>query len=100
MIQNLKKSIKKKNSQRAKRLKWLMQLTDEVREHALKSYFHYCKEKAAKNFLDWRIQLAAFEISPEHKKALSYRRLSNLDRYEQKEKEIFALYMQHKNDFE
>mmetsp|Transcript_30110 Transcript_30110/g.39976 ORF Transcript_30110/g.39976 Transcript_30110/m.39976 type:complete len:86 (+) Transcript_30110:745-1002(+) len=56
MIDNLKKpGPRKKETLRKKRLALLMRMNDEVREHALKAYFHYCKERAAKNFIDWRI---------------------------------------------
>ena len=60
MINNLKKQSnnRKKEAQRKKRLAALMRLTEDVREHALKTYFHYCKEKAAKNFIDWRMEQA------------------------------------------
>ena len=33
-----------------------MALDDEVREVALKTYFHFCKEKQAKAFIEWRIR--------------------------------------------
>lgn len=57
MIKNLKKgTTKKKDALRKKRLSKLLRLTDEVREVALNNYFHYCKEKAAKNFIDWRME--------------------------------------------
>lgn len=57
MIKNLKKgTTKKKDALRKKRLNKLLRLTDEVREVALKNYFHYCKEKAAKIFIDWRVE--------------------------------------------
>ena len=35
-----------------------MRLGDEVRDVALKNYFHFCKERAAKAFIEWRIQQA------------------------------------------
>ena len=56
MIKNLQASRKKKDTAKKKKISNLMRLTDEVRDHALKAYFHYCKEKAAKNFIEWRIQ--------------------------------------------
>ena len=57
MIQNLKKPTKKKKENlRKKRLGSLMRLGDDVREVCLKSYFTLCKEKAAKKFINWRIQ--------------------------------------------
>ena len=59
MIENLKvhkKLNKKENQLRKKRIVTLMALDDEVRDVALKSYFHLCKEKNAKGFIDWRIR--------------------------------------------
>ena len=59
MIDNLKKKgPKKKEAARRRRLNLLMKMTEEVRDHSLKAYFHYCKEKAAKSFIFWRMQQA------------------------------------------
>jgi hypothetical protein len=56
MIHNLKKpTTRKKDGLRKKRLNNLIRVGDDVREVCLKSYFHLCKEKAAKKFMDWRI---------------------------------------------
>ena len=56
MLENLKKKApRKKEAARKKRLKLLMKMKEEVRDHALAAYFHYCKEKAAKNFIFWRM---------------------------------------------
>lgn len=80
MIKNLKKPRKgKQNSAalRKKQVRRLAECSDDVREHALKAYFHYCKEKAAKNFIDWRIEQAEFMKDPVTKRALRLRRLAN-----------------------
>lgn len=48
MIEQLKKSKsprKKDNKKRTNALVSFMSLEEEVREHALKSYFHFCKEQ-------------------------------------------------------
>ena len=60
MVQNLKAiKSKKKEALRKKRVAKLMRLGDEVRDIALKNYFHFCKERAAKVFIEWRIKQAS-----------------------------------------
>ena len=49
------KKITKNDKDKKKKHKKLTKMGDEVREVALKSYFHYCKEQAAKKFIEWRI---------------------------------------------
>ena len=77
----------------------LIRLSDEIREVVLESYFHYCKEKAAKTFIDWRIQQAEFAKDPVMRKALRICRLSSYLIYN-KEDEIFEIYRLNKNNFE
>ena len=77
----------------------MMRLNDEVRDHALKAYFHYCKERHAKAFIEWRVQQAQLAKVPEKKKALRLRRLHNFHKYD-KEESIFDLYMANYNDFD
>lgn len=56
MIQNLnQQKSKKKEGIRKKRIEKLYMLGDEVRDYALKCYYHYCKENAARAFIEWRI---------------------------------------------
>ena len=56
MIQVLKQNkANLKPKARKKQLDKLMRLSDEVREVALKDYYTFCKEKAAKAFIEWRI---------------------------------------------
>ena len=57
MIQEVKKNkANLKPTVRKKRLDQLLRLSDEVREVALNKYFQFCKEKAAKSFIEWRIK--------------------------------------------
>ena len=57
MMQNLKQlKGKMKESIRRKRLKKLIRLSDEVKDTTLKSYYSFCKERAAKAFIEWRIK--------------------------------------------
>ena len=63
-------------------------MTDEVRDHTLKAYFHYCKEKAAKLFLEWRILESKIVKDSSKKKALRLARITNFKKYD-KEEEIF-----------
>ena len=57
MVHNLKEQkSKKKEALRIKRIAKLMRLGDEVRDEALKCYFHFCKERAAKAFIEWRVK--------------------------------------------
>ena len=100
MIQNLKKpTTKKKESLRKKRLNKLMRVGDDVREVCLKSYFHLCKEKAARKFIDWRIEQAKLIQDKSLKRALRLRRLSNFDKFN-KEESIFKLFKLYESDFE
>jgi len=56
MIQNLNQlRSKKKESMRKRRISKLIRLDDEVRDYALKTYYHFCKENAARAFIEWRI---------------------------------------------
>ena len=96
LIQNLQSQ---KATAKDKRLAKLIRLSDEIREVVLESYFHYCKEKAAKTFIDWRIQQAEFAKDPVMRKALRICRLSSYLIYN-KEDEIFEIYRLNKNNFE
>ena len=62
-----------------------------MRDVVLENYFHYCKEKAAKSFIEWRIQQAEFAKDPVLRRALRIRRLSSYLLYH-KEDEIFDIY--------
>lgn len=95
----MKPGPKKKEAARKRRLKTLVNMDEEVREHALKTYFHYCKEKAAKNFINWRMEQAKIVKIPELRAALRYRRLGNFKKYD-KEEDMFRLYLKHEDDFE
>ena len=100
MVQNLfKPGIKKKEKDRKRRLKALIDMNDDVREHSLQVYYHYCKEKAAKSFLEWRIWQAEIVCDPERKKLLRFRRLVNFMKYD-KEQHLFRLYMIYEDNFE
>ena len=57
MISNLNEKGKLKKSVRLLRKKQaqrLFETSDEVRDHALKAYYHYCKENGARCFIEWR----------------------------------------------
>lgn len=100
MIENLKKpGPKKKEASRRKHLQAIMRVKEDLREHALKSYFHYCKERAAKSFIEWRIKLAKLIKDPEKKKAIRFARLSNFHRYDLEE-QMFKLYEENNKDFD
>lgn len=100
MINNLKKKgLRKKEAARKRRVNLLENMTDEVRDHALKAYFHYCKEQAAKCFIEWRMQQADIAKDPEQKKALRVRRLSNISKFNTEEA-IFMLFLKHEENFE
>ena len=100
MIENLKKpGPKKKEGARRKHLQAIMRVKEDLREHALKSYFHYCKERAAKNFIEWRIRLANLIRDPEIKKAIRYARLSNFHKYDLEE-QMYKLYLDSEKDYE
>lgn len=76
MVQQLKSDNSNlKSSVRKKRLQKLMRISEEVREEALKSYFGFCKERAAKAFIEWRITQASLVKKPLTAKALRLRRL-------------------------
>ena len=68
-----------------------MSLEDEARDVALKNYFSLCKEKAAKSFIEWRMEQAKLlKDNPTLKKALRYRRLLiNQSTFVRKEKTMF-----------
>ena len=74
-------------------------MTDEVRDHTLKSYFHLCKEMSAKMFIEWRIKQKELLRDPNLKKALRIRHLSNFQKYD-KEEIIFKLYKENVNSFD
>ena len=76
-----------------------MGLGDEVREVALKSYFHLCKEKQAKAFIDWRIEVAELCRDQSLKQALRLRLIASKMKHEDKEEQIFQLYMNNRFDF-
>ena len=77
----------------------LLRMTDEVRDHTLKSYFHLCKEMSAKMFIEWRIKQKELLKDPILKKALRIRHLSNFQKYD-KEEIIFKLYKENVNSFD
>lgn len=100
LIQNLKKpGQKKKEKLRKKRLNKLLCLTEAVREKTLKLYFHICKEKAAKKFIEWRIEQAQVTQNRAIKKAIRLRRLTDFHRFE-KEEAIFSLYRENEHNFD
>ena len=74
-------------------------MKDDVRDHALTAYFHYCKEKAAKAFIEWRMRDELICKNPEYKKALRFRRLTNFKKYD-KEEAVYQLYLEYEDDFE
>ena len=57
MVMELKKAkTGMKPAVRKKRLDKIMRLSEEVREATLTSYYRFCKERAAKAFIEWRIE--------------------------------------------
>ena len=76
-----------------------MRLGEEAREATLTSYFRFCKERAAKAFMDWRIQQSNLVKNPNIAKALRLRRLSSVKIYD-KEETIFKIYMENEHNFE
>ena len=76
-----------------------MNISDDLREYALKSYFHLCKEKAAKRFIEWRLEQAELVRDPVMRQALRLRRLSEDPKFN-KEESIFNLYQQYESNFE
>lgn len=89
MIVNLKKAIraqgggggstsnKKKDLPKKRHLQRIIRVGDDVRECALKNYFHLCKEKAAKRFIEWRVEQAQLIKDPIMRQALRLRRLND-----------------------
>jgi hypothetical protein len=62
-----------------------MRLGDDVREVCLKSYFDLCKEKAAKKFINWRIQQASIIKDESMKRVIRIKRLLNYKKYNREE---------------
>ena len=58
-----------------------MRMGDEVREFALKTYFHLCKERGARSFMEWRIKQAEIMKDPVMRKALRLRQMNNIENY-------------------
>ena len=84
---------------RKKRLDKLLRLSEEVREATLTSYYQFCKERAAKAFIEWRIEQANLVKNPSTAKALRLRRLSIQAMYK-KEDVIFRIYLDNEYRFE
>lgn len=82
---------------RKKRLNLLIGLSEEVREVTLKQYFHFCKEKAAKRFIDWRIEQAKIEDRAV-KRAIRIRRLTNHNLH--KEELIYSIAKKNEHNFD
>ena len=72
-----KKNFAKESKHKKAKFRRLNRMTDEVRDHTLKSYFHLCKEMSAKLFIEWRIKQKELLKDPILKKALRIRRLNN-----------------------
>lgn len=78
----------------------LMTIEDSARDQALKSYFSLCKERAAKTFIEWRIEQARIlKQNPELKRPLRLRRLVVKSPAEIKEAKLFELYMKYEHNF-
>ena len=72
-----KKNFAKELKQKKAKFRRLNRMTDEVRDHTLKSYFHLCKEMSAKLFIEWRTKQKELLKDPILKKALRIRQLNN-----------------------
>ena len=76
-----------------------MNIEDDLREFVLQSYFHLCKEKAAKRFIEWRLEQAELVRDPVMRQALRLRRLSQDPKFN-KEESIFNLYQEHESNYD
>lgn len=98
MIKALSKKAhlnKKLGSKLKKRIGELMSIEPEVKEQSIKAYYLFCKERGAKNFIQWRIEQARLQACyPYFKKALRLRRLVNYEKYNL-ENVLYRLYRQH-----
>lgn len=97
MIANLNEKGKLKKSERLRRKRQaqrLFETSDEVRDFALKAYYHYCKENGARCFIEWRQTLFDLEKDEAVYKALRIRRLMNFHKYDLEES-IFKIYLEH-----
>ena len=74
MMKNLRLGKRKDKKLRNKRL---LNIPDELKEQCIRQYYHMCKEKAATEFIEWRMYQAELLQNPEMKKILRTHRLQN-----------------------